>query len=151
MNNSPNVFTTNIGIIQSDIDKLKKIKKKRYTALQLHQGRNAMLNRVQRKQDERFFGWAQNQKKVQANKLANQNIKLTTYNTAVSDYEKDLIEYNTALDASKDTKVLDPMTPVLVRPMEPVLSEPMTNPLLFKKNVQTRNKKRRLRQSRYGF
>ncbi len=145
MTNSPNVFTTNIGIIQSDIDKLKKIKKKHYTALQLHQGRNAMLNRVQRKQDERFFGWAQGQKKVQTNKLAIQNTKLANYNIAVSNYEKDMVDYNTSLEVSKGTKVLDPMGSVLTRPMMPVLSEPMNSPLMFKKNVQTRNKKRRLK------
>jgi len=128
---------TNIATTGTDIDRLNIIPKPSHSAMQLHQQRNAMLNRAQRIEDRRHCQWVQNQKSVSAAKLVAFKDKLSVYEAQLADYEKTLID-------SKDLTVLQPMAPVL--------AEPMTSPLLFPRKVQTRqNTKRRLGQSRYGY
>ncbi len=135
MNDYRNALTSNIATTEADISKLRKIKKKQYTALQLHQVRGAMLNRVQRIEDRRHWQWVQKQKQTSATKLAGFKTKLEEYNA--------LLAEQAALPASKDPEVLQPMAPVL--------TEPMVSPLIFPIRTRTRKStKRRLRQSRYG-
>lgn len=135
MNDYKSILTSNIATTEADIAKLNKIKKKEYTAMQLHQRRNAMLNRAQRIEDRRQWRWVQKQKLASASKLIYYKDKLTSYNVLLAEQE--------ALPISKDLKVLQPMFSAL--------SEPMTTPLLFPKKIQTRASKRRLKQSRYGY
>ena len=135
MDDYQNVLTSNIATTEADIVKLSAVKKNNYTAMQLHQKRNAMLNRAQRIENRRYWRWVQKQKVLSANKLTSYKDKLTSYNT--------LLAEQAALPVSKDLKVLQPMFPAL--------SEPMTTPLLLPKKIQTRASKRRLKQSRYGY
>jgi len=129
---------TNIATTGTDINKLNTIQRPSYNALQLHQRRNAMLNRAQRIEDRRHHRWAQKQKIVSAKKLTDFKNKLATYEDQLADYEK------TLAFPSTDLGVLQPMTPVL--------AEPITCPILFPKRKLIRTQtKRRLGRSRYGY
>ena len=136
---------TNIATTGTDINKLNTIQRPNYNAMQLHQRRNAMLNRVQRIEDRRLCQWAQKQKPIAATKLTDFQRKLLAYESQLADYEK------TLLPPPKD--LLVPTNDLLVlQPMLPVLAEPMTSPLLFPKVTKIRTQtKRRLGQSRYGY
>ena len=129
---------TNIGTTNTDISRLNTIQRPSYSAIQLHQPRHAMLNRVQRIEDRRHCQWAQNQKPLADAKLANFKTKLAAYEAQLAEYEKSLLVPTETL--------------TVLQPMLPVLAEPITSPLLFPIRKITRTQtKRRLGQSRYGY
>jgi len=142
-----NIATTrgNIATTEADISKLNEVQKPRHTARQLHQRRNAIINRNQRRADNRHWNLIQKEKIPAATRLISYKEKLAAYEAQLVDYEKSLlVPVKTPLIPSPDLGVLQPMLPVL--------AEPITLPLLFPKRKLTRIiTKRRLGQSRYGY